>query len=312
MYELKVQPQEIYEKNQLVNHKLVQSFIQRSESFFSNPNSLRYMTSQAETIFKGFESKDYFVAGIGFAYPYYILGADETTLNEVNNFHYKIRDIHTEEAEKNPNGWVCSSCKDVNELTDFKTFCKKCSFSVLKPRDLFRMLPDIDVILIVNEVNEDLKKEAKSTLVKKNFVTMDYSVSEILEKVANSFKDIENGTGNDVLIPVDFHICTMDDFKQATFISIDDLSYKIPRMSLHADWESNPLPFFINAVFSFNIVNSSNEDFNKLLYEFFHKVKEKYTIEELVSIFSKQSERLERLFKEDIIMDNFVKRYNSW
>jgi len=320
MNNFSLQPEKIYQKKEgLIVSERLESILKRSQESFSSPEVADLIIEKAREIVESFANKDYFVAGIGFGHPFDVVGSETVELEEINRFHNQVNQIRQNEQESNPEGWVCAVCQNANDLPNLHEFCDNCSFVKLRPRDFIKALPDIDIILVVNDSGEVLEQDVLQVLSEKKVFTMTDSIANSLNQIESFFNGVEKwkeqGKSTEkpgVSLPVDFHLCTFKDFENALKFSFDNTEYKIFRRTLRTKWVDNSLLFFLNSVFTFNILSSKDDQFNSLMKEFFCKIKEKYTFHELIEIMSKQSPRTARLFKEKIIIDSFLVRYNSW
>ena len=88
---------------------------------------------------------------IGTGFPYYLFGAEDSTVPEFNRFY---KDEMLARVDDIPETWGCPECLKQYIPEDVRSFCAGCGMAI-KPFDVIRSLPDIDVIVVFdNEINE--------------------------------------------------------------------------------------------------------------------------------------------------------------
>jgi len=145
--------------------------------------------------------------------------------------------------------WVCSDCQ--SEQMKHRNICKECDKSIIKPRDVMKTIPDIDLFIISNDTSDKTLDNIQQTSLKYSFHQSDYNVRETLQRVERAF-DYISGDDEYAFFPADLHVISFDNFKNAlNEISFGNIDPNTEIYSMYYDWTINKdISFWLDFVFS--------------------------------------------------------------
>src|SRR5258706_5292443 len=140
-----------------LSHEELQGMVDLTKDFYKGSQEVgNYLFKESHKVSDDLSKIPGVVGTIGLGYPFYAInteGKDPVHVPEISNFLETTRELVDEDMRYNPEGWKCPGCQLENKLPDLKTLCKPCDLVKLKPRDVFKALPDLDVIVIVDNPN---------------------------------------------------------------------------------------------------------------------------------------------------------------
>lgn len=108
----------------------------------------------------------------------------------------------------------CPLCYDKGNLTESRNLCNPCQDGVLKPRDVQRIGPDLDVLVILN--NTEGLTYINQYLADHGFFSFDYnhaaSMSLLLEILAEERRNPYKSLNCGYYFPLDLHATRLPDF----------------------------------------------------------------------------------------------------
>lgn len=249
-------------------YKDLASILQRAQEFNEDESDSRgeYLSKQFED-FQEIVSRIPGSIGIfGTGHPFY--ATKETgaivPIEEVNRYIETYKNTALEEARKNIGPWVCTICQTEKSLPDLKEFCKPCNKVVLRPRDIFKALPDLDFWAIADSNNPEYLSTLQSNLHRAGFFQSDVNIARSIQDTNTVMDTLARGYIPKERFPIDVHVITAENFHNALSgvrdkINLygknkeESLFVPISPMSLHVVWESTdkPYDFMKDYLFSF-------------------------------------------------------------
>ena len=295
-----------------IPHPELLDVLDKTRRFYNDPKSIEFLKSQFESLAHLFRFKDYYVGILGVGYPFYNL--NQEGFGELDEFEKFISETEIkiqEDAEENPDGFACKLCQRVNNLPDLKTFCEECEISKIKPRDIFKVLPDLDVFLVTEEVTPTIEEDVESVCHKANFLQSDNDIHETIVRIQQTYSSFE-GEGKEIPFPVDLHLVA----KEQLLIGLEqirngDIGYELPVRSMWSKWMVTGIPLFFDFVFSLTEDDSPNQEVHDSIEKTWAYIRAMYTFEELLSKTRDTSPRADRLLREEHFIENLRSRYTQ-
>src|SRR6476660_4165886 len=103
---------------------------------------------------------------LGLGYPFYAMRSSKMHPNKRSVVDVPAVQDHIESAQElveqsrefGGEVWPCATCQEECGLPDLKSQCKPCEKVLFKPRDLFKALPDIDVVTVFDGPNPEIEQ----------------------------------------------------------------------------------------------------------------------------------------------------------
>jgi hypothetical protein len=208
--------------------------------------------------------------------------------------------------------WNCFSCQTKEDYDPVN--CKSCKRTYVKPRDVMKAMPDIDVFLIADEVTPELLNKIQDTSKEHSFHQSDLNAYETLQRIYQAFEDIENGK-NKVSLPGDMHVISTKDYISAMNLlgnGIVDLDVNV--YSLHHQWILNrKIDFAFDFIFSSTFNDRVCEPGIKEYADTAKRgLARKYSEDAILNIVKNKSKRAETLLSYEPSLDIFIERVRSW
>ena len=149
--------------------------------------------------------------------------------------------------------WLCPNCQKKESLPDLKTLCKKCQETPLKPRDVLKLLPDLDIVIVLalGQNIQEAERAIQEALSKKGWQPSDVDIALSIRNIAAILAgNTKRGTPRPKL-PLDIHLMTEDAFRQGIEeTSKGNLDFKSSCRSWRIGWQDDQIPLPLDLVFS--------------------------------------------------------------
>ena len=96
---------------------------------------------------------------IGSGYPYYVLDIQNKHIPEYDRF---FGEMYTK-AQNLQHDWACPACVREHPRDNFDEYCAPCQ-SPFKALDMFYSLPDIDLLLVLDDISEPILEEIEQVV----------------------------------------------------------------------------------------------------------------------------------------------------
>lgn len=210
----------------------------------------------------------------GTGYPFYARREDSTVvpIDEVDRYIGEY-ELAAQDARRRLIGsWACTSCQGEKELPDLKVYCKPCGVVPLKPRDMFKALPDLDFWAITDDITPEYLSTLQSNLHHAGFFQSDLNIGRSLQDTQRAMSLIGQGVMPQERLPIDVHVVSSFELLEAlsgvrdivqSYDKVDpkEASVPISPTSLHVVWTSQDTPynFLGDYLFSFTPSEISEE-----------------------------------------------------
>lgn len=303
----------------VIPHDVLNNIIDLVREFYSGSRQVaEYLKAQALEISEALKKVPGFVAIFGLGYPFYVAkeGEDVIEVPEIYSFIHKIRDLVAKDLASHPEGWICPNCQENSVLPDLKTYCKSCSLVEVKPRELLSVIPDLDIVVIIDNPDERTERKITEILAKFGYAQSDTDIKRALEETRQAMGLILRGDTSSVAkVPIDAHIWSLQAFKECMeLVESGETKVTIQGRALHMQWENHIINFWFDFMFSLTLINNQNEELKKQIVNTRRKMFDLYQDKEddLISVVASMSDRARRLLESEQIRRLFIARFKEW
>jgi len=299
--------------DKIISHERLEKLFESNRKFFGSPKAVDFLLDNYNNFKKLFTEKPYFLGLAGLGYPFYnieYLGTE--SILEFEDYGYKQGLKLFQDKNLNPEGFICAKCQTINSLPDFKKYCGDCKLSTLKPRDIFKLLPDIDSLLVVPKLDDLVKLDIEETVKISGFNQSDVDILDAIRRSEGAFDQFEMKSEEAFSFPVDLHVVE----KQELIRALKDLQAGnekavLNTRALWSDWVESDLPFLLDFTFSLTFTNIKDKEIENEIERTWGYIKSKYSLKEFLDKISEIDPKTVRKLKEKTIMENLIKRYEK-
>lgn len=259
----------------------------------------------------------YVNGGFGIGFPFHSLKASGELIPNPDFSEYSDRFLRRLEQIKalGEEAWKCCGCQTINPKHIQPEVCKICEETTVKPRELMKILPDLDIFLIIDEPRQETLSMIQNVARQYSFHQSDNDSLETLARIELVFENMLRNRG-DVYLPVDLHVVAKDDFLEA-MDSIGRGKVDKPMLdirSMYYDWTTNSK---IDFVFDFLFSGTFNPglcdpDIMSAVFDARRRLVTIFTNEELRDIVVSKEPRAGVMLSYGPTQDIFEERINSW
>ena len=253
------------------------------------------------------------VFGVGF--PYYSFDRESGLIlppTEYGDFVLEQGKRIWEAADAQKAGsWACSICVSINDLPDLKKNCKPCEVSEFKPRELFRVLPDLDLIVVVDSDDQQTLESIETNLNAAGFVQSDTDIDGCVRRTQQSIKELLEGAENPTPLPMDLHVVSEKDFL-ATVEKLPEFPNESAKvMAMYKNWPRVEIDLLFDILFSLTPVKNTSDRIANAVQLGMEKLIRTKTDEEIMEMIATRGPRKERLMKDENVRDLFTQRIDA-
>lgn len=273
---------------------------------------LRRMTGKIFEVMQN--SLDGFAGGFGIGFPYHSMGEGNRTIPNPEFARYTSALHNRLEAELvGDNTWPCVSCQENSDYNP--AMCRNCTLTGLKPRDVMKALPDIDTLIVMDQVNQETLSSIWRLAKESGFTQSDFSVADSISRVNNVLSSFELGEEPDSFLPIDLHVISKQDFlKACREISTGKTSLNTEIWSMYADWKLNEdIDFWFDFIFSATPYEETMADnVYEAVVEARKAVAESLTNYDILRYVTEKSHRANVLLGNLATREAFHRRIDRW
>lgn len=253
-----------------VTHRDLSLGIEATRQFFNTGESgaIPQIVDEIKDVQVSLADLPGFQGCFGLGYPFYVMTPDEAAPQSVGaiNEHLAEAQSKLEESEKLVGSvWPCIGCQETRGLPDLKTECKPCTEVVFKPRDLFKALPDIDIVTVFTDTDTQTEEAVQQVLEDLHLIQSDNDIRGAFTRTLGAMQGNQESK-----LPVDAHIWGLEDVYDSCQRLIDhpsDTSNSISGRSLHARWEQHDICFWFDFIFSLTEVGTLSPDLESVVQQ---------------------------------------------
>lgn len=266
----------------------------------------------------------------GTGYPFYVLKKDFSGALPIIDEQLRYNDELRQNAERSGlSEWFCETCLSEKGFTmpDLKQICKACPGmdKLLKPRELIKRLPDIDMWAVCSDEDMAYVSETLARVLTQNgFKTSDvdpvktiYEMQEIVSKLQSNKMPL-------LKLPIDTHL--VDNVTLYTLISqipdtLDSCMKKgdvpfipIHPLSLRKTWQRDDVAYnFVHDYLSSFSEFKMDPQIQQLLNETRKEVAKRYSFDKLYEFLIQTGpSSVKRRHKTKELKETFRERIESW
>ena len=191
--------------------------------------------------------------------------------------------------------------------------CKKCQKTPIQPRDVLKLLPDLDIVIVLasGQDTQEAERAIQNALCEKGWQPSDIDIARSVRDIAAILAgDNKKGVARPKL-PVDIHLMTEEAFRQGIEeISKGNLDCKSSCRSWRIGWQDDQIPLPLDLIFSFqelwappdSTLRSSIIQARKKIVGHFE------SLTALLRALSERSPRIKRLLESETIKYGLLER----
>ena len=291
-----------------------------TKDFFSNPDlAVPYIEKEAKNIASFLEATlgENHAVTFGLGYPFYAIDREGKPLLVEEPKKYideKISDFENKRNKDTHRYWVCPACQTENNLTELKSVCDSCNLVSIKPRDVFRILPDIDLLTVVNTLDVKTEEKIKDALKKNGYNYSNISIKNTLGDAKEIMASLQIGSTSEKKLPIDMHLIDKESFLNAlTLIQSGGINPPSKIRSLHSEWENDILWNQFDFIFSATpLTGVRGEKIKAEILKTQVAIKETIGADSMIDQIKKLVPRAARILESKPIENNLRNKINGW
>jgi hypothetical protein len=294
-------------------HANVSRVLELSNDFFASHAGRDHVREDSRRIADAMYTVDGFAGSFATGFPFFLASEKGfRPVPEISRFLGQTQTIIDADAASHGHGWHCPDCQSRNNLPDLKTLCKPCDIVTLKPRDVFKAVPDIDVFVVADDTSASTRRQIEDSLRASGRSQSDTDIAGTIDRATTVFEAIRRQEVPPTTLPVDIHLLDRGTFQSAMDRMVEgDLNVELDMQSLHMTWEPDKIPFGYDFILQFTPLSFKDQ----LLLDGIHT-----TRRELKNRFGEQSligavesyPRGARLLSDAKTKNNLQQRLASW
>jgi hypothetical protein len=264
--------------NRLIAHTELIETLDLARQFNADQSLIKgdYLRAQFDSFAEAASWMPGYQGVFGTGYPFYAEREDGTVvaIDEIDRFVGTIRDKAASDEMRGVGAWVCGACQVATEHRDLKERCRPCVDTTLKPRDVFKALPDLDFWVIVDENNPYIEGLLQTYMQRAGFQQSDADIYYSIKDTKSVLEGLQQGEQPEKRLPIDLHVITVSQLKQALTgvqdaVKTGDMYVPIAPRSLHVVWETvdEPYDFMKDFIFSFTPKDIAHEELGEMITE---------------------------------------------
>jgi hypothetical protein len=254
------------------------------------------------------------IEGFGLGFPFHSLNRKgELIVNpEFSEYSNNFIDKISISKSLGQEAWKCFQCQNSSEYDP--ALCKTCQETIIKPRDVMRVMPDIDIFLITEDTSPATLDEIQAVANEQSFHQSDKNAYETLQRIDASFGNIKKGEDN-VYFPCDMHAISRTDFiNSMSSLSFGNLDISPDIHSLHYGWVVNKkLDFTFDIIFSSTFNDKTcDPEILEIVKRTQYEIADNHSNSDILDIVKKRSKRAGILLSYEPTKQAFIDKIESW
>lgn len=251
--------------------------------------------------------------GFGVGFPFHSVSQDGIlqTNPEFHNYSEKFISNIEQEKQMGRLAWRCVQCQDNGNYSP--DLCSRCDAVLIKPRDVMKVMPDIDLFVVADNVNGEVLDAIQTVAKEHSFHQSDHDSVDALRRVEDSFQKFI--AGGKSFFPADVHVVPKNEFIIAmNQIALGSTELTPDIRSMYYTWSQNSkIDLWFDFVFSgtFN-KELCDPDIIESVTEARRNLAIMYSEDEILSLVIKKNERAQVLLRHEPTLNIFLDRIRSW
>lgn len=181
------------------------------------------------------------VGGFGLGFPFHSVDSSYTTVPNPEFQDYSDRFINAVQRDRalaQTAIWECSPCQRRDGFSP--SDCGDCSLVTLKPRQVMKFMPDIDLFVVAEDIAAPTLAHVQDVASAHRFNQSDFDATDALDRIDEVFEAFERGTQPERFLPADVHL-----IQESTFLDTlrqienGEVDVSLPIRSMYAGWKPN-------------------------------------------------------------------------
>ncbi|HVC36737.1 MAG TPA: hypothetical protein VNE40_04845 [Candidatus Dormibacteraeota bacterium] len=307
----------------MLPYSLIQQVLQQAIRFNNDtrPEKGQYLLGEFHDFAETMQHIPGYLGVFGTGYPFYAFRPDGSVLPvpEISRFLEETTEKVSQDKERLAGRWACTACQVQNDLPDLKTICRPCDMVGLKPRQVFKALPDLDFWVIVAQDGPSIEEIIEKQAHQAGFYQSDSSIYRAVRDTGRVLKALAEGTKPDTRLPIDMHVITGQEFsellRRVDNITQDTNDPKVlvsPR-TLHVNWEHVDTPYNFTKDFVWSLTEKGlEESLSVALQATRRTMAEKLHNGQIARLAIESEDIPKRQLADPTMLGIFAKRINEW
>lgn len=254
------------------------------------------------------------IEGFGLGFPFHSLNSNGELVVNPEFSDYSNSFMNKVKLAKNlgQEAWQCFQCQRDDRYSPNQ--CKTCDQTVVKPRDVMKVMPDIDIFLIADDTSKATLDKIQATANEYSFHQSDKDSYDTIRRIGTSFRNIKRGMGP-INFPCDMHVISCNDFiNSMSALSVGQLDVSPEVHSLHYDWViNNKIDLAFDMIFSstFN-EQTCNSEILEIVRQTRYDIANIFSNSDIIDIVESKSKRAKKLLSYNPTKQLFIDKIESW
>ena len=253
--------------------------------------------------------------GFGVGYPYHSLSGDRKVVQDHPEFREYLSEfkLRVEREMSRSAVWPCVDCQGEGDYSPQN--CGDCTLTSLSPRDVARALPDIDMFVVVDKIDDEIRGLVWNSAKVGGFSQSDFNIHEATSKSVDVLSALSEGKAPEKFLPVDLHLISEEDYVNSCHEIAEGVITTQPEIySMYSKWSrNNKIDFWFDFVFSLSGVGKSTvpniTEATQLARE---GVVSRYSNNEIVEIVISKSPRAARVLADKRSLTILEDKLERW
>lgn len=298
-----------------MTHTQLAMGIEATRVFFNEEGgrAAETIVKEIQDINKSVQAIPGFKGSFGLGYPFYAMNDLSDSVEEVpaiNDFIEQSQSLVRQSRDFAGEVWPCAGCQETRHLPDLKSQCKPCNDVLFKPRDLFKALPDIDVVNVFDAPTCETELQLQDVLQKMNLLQSDSDIRGTYLRTMGTLQQ-----NNPSKLPIDAHIWSLASFEACCGALRENPAYvenQIISRSLHTRWEDNQINFWFDFIFSLTEIGEIDAVLKGTVDETRRTLVQSLGKDEIKRLVGRVSARGKAILDDPKMEQIFDERISSW
>jgi hypothetical protein len=311
-------------RERMIPHTTLTLSLELAAEFSEDESVLKgeYMAQQFEDFTHAVRSIPGYKGSFATGYPYYAQNPDGGVyaVPEIARYARSFIPKIEADAARGNGAWICGACQVFSDLPDLKSQCKPCDAVDIRPRDIFKALPDVDFWVVADDDEtpvSEFEQAVEDHVEREGFYVSDKDIAQAFDDTIHVMKALKRGNMPPTRLPLDLHVVT----KKQMLNRLGKVQKTLKRgemlpistRSLHKQWESSdePYDFLKDFLFSMTPGDWPDAELQTALFTS-RKAAKEHIGSKIVEIVSGMAEKEARQLGATPLQECLVQRIRSW
>jgi len=254
--------------------------------------------------------------GFGVGFPFHsTTSSGELVANpEFDSYNLGFIDTITKAKQLSRTAlWECSPCQTEADFTP--TSCSDCTLTTLKPREVMKAMPDVDMFIVCEDISPATLATIQDAAIEGGFTQSDFDATGAIKRIGSILDSFADSAKPADYFPVDIHAVQEKPMIEALQdIAKGETDITIPIRSMYAGWKRNEkIDFWFDFVFSGTFSpDACSEEVMQAVTQERNGLTEQYSNEAIESLVRQKSLRADVLLDYSDTRQVFLDKIDSW